>query len=480
MPAAKKKLEDHLLAFLREHAPVRDRPGLLVAVSGGLDSTALLHLAVATCSRHKRPLAAGHFNHGVRVDADAEEERLRGACERLAVAFRSIRRREPATGRKPATDEATLRRLRYQALQRLARQADCGWILLAHQREDQAETVLLNLVRGTGIAGLSGMRPRRGRFLRPLLDVPRSTLRRYLEEIGERWVDDPTNRDLDRARNVVRHRLLPLIETELRPGATASLARTAHNLEKVRSLLEEQAQKCLAQCRLPAPPGEVRLDARSLATYHEGLIEHALRQAVRAVRGSTSDIPSSLWRGIVALHARGGDGRFMIPSSTSVEVTGRTVRISRIRCEDPAPSTVRLSWRGSADFLSGGRVRTRRLRARRGFSRLRIEAAGRTQVFDADALRPPFRMRSPRNGDRVAIGGDGTKKLADLLAERGVPRSIRGRQPVIEDASGILWVPGIRRADRALVDASTERLWVVRWIGRLPVETALVGGETRR
>jgi tRNA(Ile)-lysidine synthase len=305
-------------------------------------------------------------------------------------------------------------------------------------------------------------------------------LRRYLEEIDEPWVEDPTNRELSRARNVVRHRLIPLIETELRRGATASLARTARNLAKVRDLLEEQAKDCLARCRLPAPPGEVRLDAVRLATYHEGLIEHALRQAIGAVRGSTSDIPAPLWRGIVALHARGGDGRFLIPNDTSVEVTGRTVRISRIRDEDPKPSPVHLEWRGRTAFSPGGEVRTRRLRARGRFSRLRVEGVTRMQVFDADDLNPPFRVRPPRDGDRVAIEGGGTKKVSDLLAERGVPRSVRDRQPVIEDASGILWVPGIRRADRALVDAHTDRLWVVRWIGRLPVEAALVGGETRR
>ena len=90
-----------------------------------------------------------------------------------------------------------------------------------------------------------------------------------------------------------------------------------------------------------------------------------------------------------------------------------------------------------------------------------------------------MRIRAPRSGDRIAIGG-GTKKLGDLLAERGIPRSLRAQQPVIEDTLGILWIPGVRRADRALVGAATDRIWTVRWIGRLPVDAALMGGETRR
>ena len=102
------------------------------------------------------------------------------------------------------------------------------------------------------------------------------------------------------------------------------------------------------------------------------------------------------------------------------------------------------------------------------------------QVFDVDALRPPLRVRPLREGDRVAIGGGGMKKVVDLMAERGIPRSLRGGQPVIEDSSGILWAPGIRRADRAMVGTGTDRIWVVRWIGKLPVDAALMGGETRR
>lgn len=477
MPVAK-RLEDHLCAFLREQKGSTVRPGLLVAVSGGCDSSALLHLAVATRERHGCRVVAGHVNHRVRPDADSEENRLRELADRLGIDFNCVRRRERGQNPLPP-DEATLRRFRYSGLKQIARQAGCEFVLLAHHRDDQAETLLLNLLRGTGVAGLAGMPARRRRFLRPFLDISRSTLETYLKEIGETWVEDPTNSDLSRTRNILRHRILPLIDSEVRPKATDAIARTAQHLSKVRAFLESETEICLSECRLPAPPGEVRLDARRLGTYHQALIEHALRHAVRMVRGSTLDIPSSQWQRIVSVHARGGDGRFLIPSDTLVEMTGRMLRISPVREAGSESHPATLPWRGQVRFLEGS-VRTRRLRARRTAGQIRVRGLSRMQLFDVDAVHPPFIVRSPVEGDRIEVAEEGTKKVADLLSERGVPKSFRADQPVIADSEGILWIPGIRRTHRAMVDEDADRVWVVRWIGKLPVDAALMGGETRR
>jgi len=480
MSTARNKLERHILAFLRDVADPREYPGLLVALSGGSDSMALLHLVAATRQRHGRPVLAGHVNHGIRHDSGSEERRLRELCARLGIAYRSDRlQRTQEKG--PGPNEETLRHARYRILRRFAREADCRcWILLGHQEEDQAETVLFNLVRGTGLTGLAGMRRRRGIFLRPLLDIPRAMLRRYLDEIEADWVDDPTNLDLRYARNRIRHQILPALERDVRPRATAAIARAARHLAKALDALDAEAEDCLSRCRLSAPPNEVRLDARRLRSYHEGLIERTLRLAVRTVRGSTSDIPASLWQGIGASCRRGGDGRFDIRPDTSVEITERTVRFSRAAGEEIEAAPMDLPRSGHVSFLPDGAVWTQQLRPPLIPSRLRIRGLSRMQVFDADAVRLPAQIRLPQEGDRLITGeAAGSHNLADLLSERGIPRSLRSRQPVIEDTEGILWVPGIRRAPRARIADGTKRIWIVRWVGGLPVDQAVMGGGTR-
>jgi tRNA(Ile)-lysidine synthase len=507
-----RSLETRFLAVLRPYLSANDRsdppaPPILVAVSGGLDSSALLRLALATSKEHGREIIVGHVNHGVRPDASAEEARLRAHCREIGVAFRCARlrgvRSHGAQAPPSPPSEETLRRARVAALRRMASSSGCGWILLGHQRDDQAETFLLNLARGAGLRGLAGMPERRGIFLRPLLAFPREALRAYMESAGAAWVEDPTNLDLTIARNRIRHRILPLLEAELRPRVARAIARAAGHLQRALAALDEQAEACLAACTLPSGEDDIRLDPVRLRSYHRGLIEFTLRHAIARVRGCTTDIPASLSSAIVDHCIGGRAGVFPLPGGATVEASDRAIRVGRNRSGSgaggPGPG-----WRGerpgSAEPIGGrsvvlpealtippagtvswgaGRIRSSVVEPGDA-TRLRLRGLERLQVFDMGEVRFPVTLRAPRVGDRLRMeDGQGSRKLSDLLSERGVPRPLRAGQPVLEDAEGILWVPGIRRAARAFVGAGSSGVWVVRWFGRLPSEAALKGGATR-
>jgi tRNA(Ile)-lysidine synthase len=505
-------IESAFLAALRPHLASNDcsgadGTGFLVAISGGLDSSALLRLALATAQQHGQRIAAGHVNHGVRVDADAEEARLRNLCRDLGVPFRCARLRlrgarthGDAHARRTPSEDA-MRRARDAALRRLADAAGCGWILLGHQMDDQAETLLLNLLRGAGLRGLAGMPRRRGIVLRPLLGISRSSLHSYMEAIDAPWVEDPTNLDLGITRNRIRHRILPLLEAELQPRAAEAIARAAGHLQLALGALEAQADACLAACALPSDEDDIRLDPVRLRSHHRGLIEFTLRQAVARIRGSMADIPAPLSTSIVDLCLEGRSGRFHLPGGATVEATDRWIRVGKntgggkgsrgpaARDGDPVsgsparratlpagsssiPRSGTLSW-------GEGRIRSRTIEPGRA-ALLRVRGLARVQVFDASEVRFPVALRSPKGGDRIAMeDGQGSRSLSDLLSERGVPRSLRADQPVLEDAAGILWAPGIRRAARAMVGEGTRRFWIVRWFGRLPSERGLKGGTSR-
>jgi tRNA(Ile)-lysidine synthetase-like protein len=214
-----------------------------------------------------------------------------------------------------------------------------------------------------------------------------------------------------------------------------------------------------------------------------------------------ADIPAPLSTSIVDLCLEGRSGRFHLPGGATVEATDRWIRVGKdtgggkgsrgpaARDGDPVsgsparratlpagsssiPRSGTLSW-------GEGRIRSRTIEPGRA-ALLRVRGLARVQVFDASEVRFPVALRSPKGGDRIAMeDGQGSRSLSDLLSERGVPRSLRADQPVLEDAAGILWAPGIRRAARAMVGEGTRRFWIVRWFGRLPSERGLKGGTSR-
>lgn len=469
------ELEGAFLRFLEEHLDLHRSGGLLIGLSGGSDSTALLHLSVATADRHGHPVTVGHINHGIRPDSDAEEKRLRVMCSALGVPFTAERIR--FAGSRPS--EAEMRRGRLKALRRIGLATGCPHILLGHQRDDQVETVILNLTRGAGLRGLAGIAPVRGPFVHPLIEVPRARLRRYLVEVGIPWIEDPMNLDWDRARNRIRHRIVPMLELELRPGASAAIARAASHLRRALDALEGEARRSIDACSLPAPVGEIRLDGDRLRSYHDGLIDFMLRLAVQSISGTTENVSTPVWRMITGSTRQARSGRFQLPSRVVVETSEQVVRIG---VEDPTHSAegeVSVSWTGRTAWRTGILV-SRLGRIREGQARLRIRGLTRMQVFDASALSPPVRIRPPHRGDRIALEDSaGRRLLSDLLSEKGVPRSERTMQPILEDGRGILWAPGIRRAGLALVGPETRAIWIARWFGPLPADRSLHGGSSR-
>lgn len=210
---------------------------LLIAYSGGLDSTALLHLLAKLRAEGRllNPIAAFHVHHGLSPHADAWQKFCAETCRSLEVPFSSV----PVTVPTPKGQglEAAARRARYAAFERQS----ADWILLAHHRDDQAETVLFNLLRGAGVSGAAGMRERNGRYLRPLLSVGRDALHTWAVERGLSWVEDESNRDLRHARNFLRHEVLPVIERRF-PAARRRLAAAASRFAAAAMLLDDLAR----------------------------------------------------------------------------------------------------------------------------------------------------------------------------------------------------------------------------------------------
>lgn len=335
---------------IREQALLARGDRCLVAVSGGPDSVALLDVLAALAPRLGIGLAVGHVDHGLRGEEGQAAARL---VERLA-AERGLpfaeARLVPPPGRPGAwPSEASLRRARYAALSRLAREADCSAVAVGHSRDDQAETVLLRLLRGAGPRGLGGMAPARLlpdpgggpplRLIRPLLDIPRADLAAHVGARNLPTHPDPTNADRRWLRNALRLDLMPVLRARVNPRVDEALAATAAILRDEDALLSAETAAHFARLAAPAEEGsEIRLSLAPLAALPVALQRRLLRLAgERAAPGTAGPTFAQIEaaRRLLRAASRPAGGRAAAagpvrwPGSLAVAVEGEALVIGR-------------------------------------------------------------------------------------------------------------------------------------------------------
>ena len=282
---------------------------VLVACSGGPDSLALLHVLAELAKSSGWTLAVAHLDHGMRGARGAADARFVAAeATRLGLEARIERADARAWMRThQVAGEAGLRRLRHAFLARAARQLECDAIALGHTADDQAETVLLRLIRGTGLAGLAAMRPRRGRVLRPLLAASRADVVAYLKDRRLTPRVDETNRDPNFRRNVIRRDILPRL-AHLNPQIARVLTGLAGRAAEHAAFVQAEAAQALRACRADAAKGQFRLVARKLLPYHRVVRETVFTLVVHRLSGPGAGLTRRHLAALDALVTRGKEG----------------------------------------------------------------------------------------------------------------------------------------------------------------------------
>jgi tRNA(Ile)-lysidine synthase len=462
-----------------DRAVARDRllePGdrVLVAVSGGPDSVALLHALVLLRSAHRLTLHVGHVHHGLRPEADDDAAFVERLAARLGCPAHVARVTVPrGAGRSP---EDAARVARHAALARIAREIGARRIALGHTADDQAETVLMRVVQGAGPRGLAGMAVRRGRLVRPLLGVSRAEVEAHLRAHGLIAVVDASNRDPKFLRNRIRHEVLPVLAAEIGPRVPDALRRLARVSRETVDALDALLRPRLAGALTPTPVGW-RLALAAL----EGLSPGAVKAVVRLAIVETA-APDRLAGGLRAPHLEAlarlvtaaSGARVRLPHGVAVE-RGRDA----LWIVPPAdPVATALPVPGEA------RVGPVLVTAALGPAAPGRPADASETWFDAAELglaaagspsAATLGLRPRRPEDRlVPFGGHRRVRLGPLLATAGVPRHARARWPVVvrpEPAAGsedVLWLPGIRRGAAAPVTARTGTMLRLRCAGAAP------------
>jgi len=417
-------LERRIARYVRDHELLPPRCPVLAQVSGGADSTCLMHL-LATL--HDGPVGVVTFDHGLRPESAGETAAVAAAAAALRLPV-WVERLRVAPG---AGLQERARKARRAAAERLA--TEHGFLLTAtgHTASDQAETVLFRMARGSGRTGALGMAPRMGALVRPLLCVTAAETRAWCAERGLAVALDPSNDDPAYARTRVRRTLLPALDA-VHPGAERAVARFADQLRDEAEVLDLLVDAAWGRA---ATGGGLRVDV--LSAEHPALARLLVRRLL-----SDAGIGSEAAWISRALELGAAGGR-------PIQAPGGVIAVDRgVMVAEPAPRTapqaIELAVPGTVTFGD------RRLRAGPG----RADEPGPTRV----ALRVdgPFTVRSPRPDDRLALGPATSQPVGRLLAVAGVPARHRPHVPVVVSAGRIVWVAGYRADPNLLAPPAAQ------------------------
>ncbi len=441
------ELTEKTLPALRRLLPEGSR--VIVAVSGGPDSQALLHLLATLAPKlGLREVLAVGIDHGLRAAAAAELELAHALARRLGVRFSS--RRVEVETRGNILENARI--ARYRSLFACAAELAAARVAVAHNANDQAETVLFRLARGASLRGAAGMPERRGQLVRPLLSATRADILAYLAYHGVSYATDPSNADPRRARTRIRTEVLPVL-CEINQGAIDNICRFAARARRAEARLLRAARARMLhnlgpRCELGLCALEGELAARVLLTWfdHLGLCGATERDAAR----------------VLALAREGAE----------VTVRRRRIVLSRRRlwpCSG-AWQEGRLACPGRMAIEGLGIVFEARVEAVDDIAAWRTWCSPTRVAFDADQIQFPLVVRGVAAGDRIELlGGRGSTKVGDLFTNLKVPRPLRAGWPLLLSGGEVVWVAGLRRSARAPLAKDTKRVLQVAVEGELPL-----------
>lgn len=424
---------------------------VLVAVSGGPDSLALLDVLYRLRGTLGIELSVAHLNHLLRGrEAAADAAYVARLAERygLPLILEECNVRD-AWRERGGSLQAVAREMRYRFFERAAEETGAARVALGHQADDQAETIVFNFLRGTGIAGLAGIPPVRDRYVRPLLAERRRTIEAYCRERGLVPRTDASNVKPVYTRNRLRLELIPHLEREYNPNLVPTLLRMAEVLREEDALLDAEASRALAAVmRASDDEGGVALERRPLLELPPALQRRVVRGAWEALPGG-AELPFDHVQRVLDLARRPrGGGRVELPGGARLTREGDRLVLRRGDGEVPVPFSYPLAMPGETAVPEAGMVIIATMtEAADSLPDPRL-LAPRGTVLDLDRLVLPLTVRSRRPGDVFRPSGGGTVKLKKFLIDAKVPRGARDAIPLIVDAEGcIAWVAGLRTAE---------------------------------
>ncbi len=450
--------------YVREHQMIQAKDKIIVGISGGADSVCLLFVLTELREKLDFELRAVHVNHGLRgEEADRDEAFVKALCQEQGVPLRSyfceVRKR--AEEEKLSLEEAG-RLCRYELFEREAKREGANRIAVAHHANDQAETMLFHLFRGTGIKGLAGMEPVRGKIIRPLLCLEREEILSWLKEKKISWCTDSTNAEEDYTRNRIRHSILACAKEQVNEAAVRHMAEAAEELRETENFLEEETEKAFRLC--------VREEEQGCFVFAESfgrlnaLLQGRLLRRILGLYGGLKDVDRRHIRLLEELLEKQTGSLLDLPGERRAEKTYGGLRIFRTTpvTEAGTEHTLRVEIPGI--YQIGGKTWAFSWEKKEKLEG--IPEKTYTKWFDYDKIIECLEIRGRLPGDYLEVNREhGRKKLKDYLIDQKIPGWEREALRVLADGSHVLWIPGRRISEKYKVTEETKTILKVQIYG---------------
>lgn len=458
---AKLPLLDKVLKTIDKYSMLKRGDRVLIGVSGGPDSVALLHLLYKLKDEYKLDLFVAHLNHGLRGDESERDEKfVKKLCKQLKTGcFIKRLKKGELKKTKGVSLEETARRLRYRYFELLAKKYKCNRIALGHTADDQAETVLMRFIRGSGLRGLGGIPPVRknGLIIRPLIDVWRREIEEYLEKEGIPFVMDSTNLNSVFLRNRFRHELIPYIEKNFNPNIKECLVRMGEIFRKDEELLRKfiSSEKDIYEIKEDG----VKINLKKFETLSEPEQLRIIRSAIEEFRGDLRHFDMVHFYEILNMaKTQKPNQKKELPGNLMAIKEYRILKILHNKKKKLNKKIkVKLKINGRTSIPALDFVVDSKIIDRNKIKTLKVPE--KIALLDYDKLEKPLFFRTYEHGDRfIPFGSHGSKKLKDFFIDLKIPLEERYRIPVLVSKNIIVWVAGLRIDDRFKVTEETKKI----------------------
>ncbi len=465
-----KNLIQSVLNTIKKFRMIDSGDKLLIAVSGGPDSMALLHVLIELSQVLSFDLTIAHLDHGLRgSDSEKDAKFVKKRALSLNIPF-YIEKKDVKSYKKKhrLSLEEAARRVRYDFLDDISAKTRCSKIALGHNADDNAELVLMNMLRGSGPLGLSGIPPVRDKkYIRPLIEITRSEITEFLTNKNIKYVIDKSNKDIKFTRNRIRHNLIPLLKADYNPEIIRALNRFSSVLREDEKWMKSLIEAMYGDLVIKKEPGHILIDIKKILRHEKSAIQRIIRKGIKDVKGNLKGItydhiikiadfikiPNK--RGYLHLPDRIQikiwDGILSISKKTnSLRETGKDHEILKYKYIIDSPRAIIISEIGRVLKLS--------LLTKKSASDF-YHCGQDIAFFDMDKISFPIVIRNFRSGDRFRpLGMKGTKKLKKFFADKKVPKKERRLCPILLCEDKIIWIGGHQIADTVKVTESTEKI----------------------
>lgn len=420
---------------------------VIVGVSGGADSVCLLFVLSELRKEIPFEIIAVHVNHGLRgKDADADEAYVKQFCSSLGVNLYSYYENVEliAKNRKQSTEEAG-RDIRRAYFESTMESCKANKIALAHHKNDNAETLLFHLARGTGLRGLGGMKPVRGAYIRPFLCVTRAEIESYLHKKGIDYCEDATNGTDEYTRNRIRNHVIPFLEKEVNPASVFHMGETMEQLQLVQDYLEGQVSEVFLDC-VAELEGAAVIQEMPFCKLHAAIKQLVIKELMARLSGAEKDIEQIHVQAVLELFEKQVGRQLDLPYQLQAKRVYEGVKI--LKKQEPISEEiqydipVKVGTQGSIFYK--GQVLQYRIFENEKENENPVQKSGK-YYFDCDIIQNGLIVRTRRPGDYITIHPDGrTQKLKSFFVNEKVPQETRDHILLLADGSHILWIVGMR------------------------------------